>query len=291
MIPPILTPFTRDEEIYEEGLRNFIRFLIEKGVHGLWVTGSVGLGPYMSVEERKKVAEIVVDEAKARTRVLIHVGTTTVRDSVQLAKHAQDIGADGISAVPSYYLPLNNEEAKTYYYEIATSVDLPLILYHNPPVCGFVITPDFAAELMKNAENIVGVKITSSNLLELYSMMERCSNVGKRIFFFFANSELAAHALISGADGVIPSLANVLPELYVKMFDEVKRGNFEGALEIQRRIIEHGRALRRPRITALYVALRERGIDVGLPRRPFVRNVSEDDVRRIRECLSALNVL
>ena len=110
VVPTVLTPFDKNEEIDEKGIRQLVSYLIEKGVNGLYLTGSTGEGFTMSNEERKKVVEIVMDENKGRVPVVVHVGAIGTKLSIDLAKHAEEVGADGISSVPPFYWKFNENQ-------------------------------------------------------------------------------------------------------------------------------------------------------------------------------------
>ena len=290
IIPPMLTSFTKDGDLYEEGIRNCVDFLIEHGVHGFWALGSIGMGPYMRIEERKRAAEIIIDQANGRIPIIVHVGSTATRDCVELAKHAQDSDADAISIVPSYYLPPKFEELKEHYSIVAEKVDVPIFIYNNPSVCGFNITPQQAAELAK-IDGIIGIKETAANLAQLYECIKHCKEVKKDFVFLYANSTLATLGFIVGAHGAVPSIANALPELYAKIYENVVQKKLREALEIQQKIINVESAFRQPRITALYEALKIRGCDVGFPRRPLIPEASEEAKQKIKNALKALNII
>lgn len=107
VIPAVLTVFDKEENIDEVGMRQLVSFLIDKGVNGLYLTGSTGEGFTMTSEERKKVVEIVIDETAGRVPVVVHVGAIGTKISIDLAKHAESVGADGISSVPPFYWKFN----------------------------------------------------------------------------------------------------------------------------------------------------------------------------------------
>ena len=132
VIPAVLTVFEQDENIDEIGMRQLISHLIHKGVYGLYLTGSTGEGFTMSVEERMRVVEIVMDEVAGRVPVVVHVGAIGTKLSIELAKHAERVGADGISSVPPFYWRFNEDQIVNYYEDIATATSLPMIVYNVP---------------------------------------------------------------------------------------------------------------------------------------------------------------
>ena len=100
--PAVITPFTTEGEVDVEKLTHYIDYLA-KNVDGLFVGGSYGSGPIMTVEQRKTLAEITVKTAAGRVPVILHIGTTNLNDTIELAKHAESVGADAIAAVTPYY--------------------------------------------------------------------------------------------------------------------------------------------------------------------------------------------
>ena len=102
--PPMMTAFTEDGEIYEKGTRNIVDFIVPH-VQGLYPCGTYGSGPMMSPEERKKVAEIVLDQVNGRVPVILHVGTADTKTTIELAQHAQSIGAGALQHVVQH-IPL-----------------------------------------------------------------------------------------------------------------------------------------------------------------------------------------
>ena len=158
VIPAVLTVFDKNEEINEKGMREVISYLIDKGVDGLYLTGSTGEGFTMSSEERKRVVEIVIDENKGRVPVVVHVGAIGTKLSIDLAKHAEMVGADGISSVPPFYWKFNENQIVKYYTEIANACSLPMIVY-NVPLAGLLGMN--AIKRLAAIENVKGIKYTA----------------------------------------------------------------------------------------------------------------------------------
>jgi 4-hydroxy-tetrahydrodipicolinate synthase len=134
VVIPMITPFTEDDRIDISTLKTYTDYLIGKGVHCLYPEGTTGEMLKMSVEERKMVAETVVKQANCRTMVYIQVGCSTTRDTVELAKHAYNIGADGIGVVTPQFFSVTDREMEEYYVTIANNlpIDFPVYLYLNP---------------------------------------------------------------------------------------------------------------------------------------------------------------
>lgn len=104
---PLSCPMTADGEVDYEGLRNLCNFLVEKGIHGLYPNGSTGEMIYLTLEERKKILEVTVETVRGRTNVFAMVGANNTQDTIELAQHAEKVGADGIGVVTPFYFKLD----------------------------------------------------------------------------------------------------------------------------------------------------------------------------------------
>jgi 4-hydroxy-tetrahydrodipicolinate synthase len=140
---PMITPLTDDgENLNEPELRALCRFLLQKRVHGLFPVGTTGECAFLSCEERKRVAEVVVDETAGAIPVIIHTGTLTTRESIELTQHAQAIGADAAAVVVPYYYSLDDKEIFAHYEAILNAVpDFPLLAYNIPHNAKNYVTP------------------------------------------------------------------------------------------------------------------------------------------------------
>lgn len=130
VIPAALTFFDDNERVDEKRTREMTEFMIKAGVHGLYLTGSTGMCFAMTAEERRKSAEIVVDQVAGRIPVIVHVGDIGTAKSIEFARHAEKIGADAISSVPPFYWGFSPDAIFNYYSDIASSVDIPMVIYN-----------------------------------------------------------------------------------------------------------------------------------------------------------------
>ena len=287
IISPLITPFTENGEVYEDGLRRLLDFQIKGGVHGLWVCGTYGAGPLMTIEQRKKVTEICVDQVSKRIPVIIHVGSSSLDSVIDLARHAEAVGADAIGSVPPFFYPYNEKEVLTFYKRLISTVKIPVFAYNNPGRTGFNIKPRLLNELA--SLGMAGVKDSSYNIPQFY---EYLITVEKEDFIFVVGTEaLLLPALIVGAKGCISGLANVLPELSVEAYDAIMEKNWEKAVELQLKIIKARRIMHiASSISACYTVLKMRGIDVGMVKKP-VSPLTKEESDYIRTELKALGLL
>ena len=139
---PIITPFDEKVRVDEQMMRQLVDFHIKAGVQGLFVLGSTGQGPAMTIEERKQTAAIALDQAKSRVPVIIHVGTADAGSAVELAEHAAAHKADAVAIVPPYYYSDHTEyEIIAHYKAVHKAVPLPIYIYENPKYSGISIPP------------------------------------------------------------------------------------------------------------------------------------------------------
>jgi len=274
VIPPLTTPFKRDGTLYEEGLRRLLDFQINKGSLGVFLCGTYGSGPLMSLNERKKVVEVSVDQINNRISAIVHVGTANTKDSVELAKHAEEIGADAVASVPPYYYKHDERTIQEYYKRLVEAVKIPVYVYNNPRRSGFSITPPFLSKL--HDVGVKGIKDSGFSLVEFSHFLIECGD--REDFTFIIGTEaLAFPALMMGAKGCISGLANVFPEPVVDLYNSVMKGNYEEAAKLQLRVNEARRILHiaGSSIAACYTMLNERGVEVGMPKLPILPVTTE----------------
>ncbi len=235
IIVPLFMPLTKDEKIDEEDLRKLIRYVLNKGVNGLFTSGGCGEFPTLTLKERRRADEIVVDEAQGKVPVIVGVGDCSVRNSLQHIDHARKIGADFVLAPPPYYFPPSQQSIKKYYTELAGQGELPLIMYNTPEEVQSLIESETVLALAE-LENIVGLKDSGGDIAYSQKVSVRTrNNPNFRLFIGEDNNSLPA--LMFGAQGVILACANIMPETTVRMYDEVVVGNYKKAQECFEKIL------------------------------------------------------
>jgi len=292
VIPPIITSFTRNGEVYEEGQRAVVSFL-NKYVDGYFVCGTYGSGPLMTTEERKKVLEIVIDETPENKFVIAHVGAPATSVCVELAKHAEDVGADAVAAVPPYYYRHRETEVKNHYRILRENVDIPIFIYNNPKTSGFSVTPQFLAELIDEGL-IDGIKDSSFDIITFSSFVRKTESVRKakkQDFIFIIGTEaLMLPGMLMGAKGAISGLANCIPEDVVALYKAIEEGDISKAVSLQMRVLEERDIMHlAPAISCVHAILRIRGIDAGYPRAPF-QEVDDTTFNKIKESLERMGI-
>lgn len=271
VIPAMLTFFDEKEEIDEGCTRRMTEFMLEHGAQGLYLTGSTGLCFMMTLEERKKVVEIVIDQVQDRVPVIVHVGDIGTKKSMELAKHAWEYGADAVSSVPPFYWQFHSENIYQYYRDISESTPLPMIVY-NIQLAG-LMDKDLLLRLAA-LEHVKGLKYTARTHDEMGFIKDE---LGEDFMVYSGCDEMAFSGLCAGADGVIGSFYNLFPDLYRRILDKVKESDIPGGMHLQKAAGEViCAALKYDFPSVLYNMIGWRGEDGGYPRRPFVKYKEEE---------------
>ena len=284
--PALVTPFTDEDKVNVGVLRELVEYLIDKGVGGFYVCGGTGEGLFMVPEERKLVTKIVVDQVNGRVPVIAHIGSMIVGDAVQLAEHAQEVGAAGISSViPPMFQ--NSESLYTYFARVgAAAPNIPLLTY----IFG---GPTDAVALMRQLMDIptvAGAKYTGPNMYEFREIVELR---GDNWSIFSGMDEQCIYAAMQGACGNIGSTLNYIPGIYREIHDSYKRGNIAQGQHLQVRANQVTRVLFSfGFFGALKEVMRMLGFDCGQPRLPHVpfAEGKRDDLRAQLEAIDFFTV-
>lgn len=290
VIPPVLTLFDEMGEINESAQRGLVDFLVDSGVHGFFVGGSFGSGPIMSVEQRKRLAEIVMDQVHGRIPCIIHVGSSNTHDTVQLAKHAEKLGADAIAAVPPYYYKHTNKNILSYYETLVKSIEKPVFIYNNPGTSGVFITLDMVVKLGRMG--VKGMKDSCMNIASFYTMKDKMVKEGLDFQFIIGTDALWLPALLVGARAMISGLANIFPEFIVDFYNKTINGGAQSAVELQNKVLRIRDIVKMETIPipTFQAILQLRGLKGGKPKPPF-QSLDSSYEKLIRDALEKEGML
>ena len=282
VITAMTTPFDENDNIDSEAIKEQTEFLISKGVDALYPCGTTGEMLLMSVEERKTVAETVVKQARGRVTVYIHVGAMTQKNTVELAKHAYEIGADGIGVVTPVFFHMTDEELINYYSTIAHSVPetFPIYLYAIPQLAKNDITAELAQKLAAANKNIVGIKYSYPDTERIQDLLR--VNEGK-FSVVMGPDRLFLPGLLMGCSGTVSGCSGPMPEFFVEIYKAYLAGNMERAAQIQRDAIPAIKALRGgSRLEIFKETLNMRGLKGGHVRAPLL-DLSDEERPAIQQ--------
>lgn len=231
-MPALVTPF-KDGRVDEDAYRKLIDWQIESGQHGLVPVGTTGESPTLSHEEHRKVVETCIAEARGRVPVIAGAGSNNTHEAVELAKHAEKAGADGVLVVTPYYNKPNQEGLYQHFKAIDAAIGIPIVIYNIPPRS--VI--DMSVDTMKRCyelKNVVGVKDATGNIGRI-SMQRQA--MGPDFIQLSGDDITALSCMAAGAHGCISVVANVAPKPTAELMEACFAGKYAEALKIQDRLV------------------------------------------------------
>lgn len=284
---PMVTPFDSEGRVDVKSLERLTEYLVEKGVQCLYPAGTTGEMMYLSLEERKVVAETVIRKAGGRAVVYVQAGAWNLTDTIELARHAEQKGADGIGVVTPVFFKLTDGELLAYYQAVSGSVgkDFPIYLYGIPQCAVNDITPELAEKIAGACPNVVGIKYSVNNMSRIQAFMELKEGT---FSVLCGPDELFAVTCFAGGDGTVSGNANVIPEHYEAVWSAIQAGDVEGAMKMQRRTNILNNVLSASQNIACYkAALKYRGIiaESGMraPLAPLDREAETALIERLEE--------
>lgn len=276
IIPAFYACYDEQGEVSPERTRAFVKYLIEKGVQGLYVGGSSGECIYQGVEERKLALENVMAEAKGKITIIAHVACNNTRDSQELARHAESFGVDAIAAIPPIYFKLPEHAIAKYWNDIsAAAPNTDFIIYNIPQLAGVALSLPLLREMLKNP-HVVGVKNSSPATQDIQMWRDEG---GENFVVFNGPDEQLVSGLAAGAHGGIGGTYAVMPELYLKIRGLYLSGKMEEARKIQNdacRIIYAMCAAHGNLYAIMKAILAKNGMDIGGVRAPLAAISAED---------------
>jgi 4-hydroxy-tetrahydrodipicolinate synthase len=234
----MVTPLTADDHLNEPALRRLTQHLLAGGVHGLFAVGSQGEFWALSAEEKRRVWEIVVEEANGRVPVYAGTAAVTTRECIALTQLAEKSGVDAVSVLTPFLVSPSEDELFEHYRAIAEATSLPVVLYTNPARTGVQISARLLGRLAA-VQNIVAIKDSSGNL-ELTAEYIGVAPPGFSVLM--GRDTLILAGLVYGTEGAIAATANVVPALVVSIYEHFRAGDLEKARCAQERLAPLRRA-------------------------------------------------
>ncbi len=280
--PALLTPFTKDDQVNVSALKDFTAYLLTKNVSGFYLCGSTGQGIFMSPAERKLVAETVSQAVNGRVPIIVHIGSQVLSDAQDLARHAQDLGVDGISSIiPAGYTDLDSISA--YFRRVAETVStLPFLPY----LFGTYTDPVTLVKTLQDVPNLAGTKYTGPNMYQFRQLREARSGQWS---VFSGMDEQCLFAAMAGSCGNIGSTLNVMPGIYQKIHQAYQTGDLRQGRDLQLRanyvtevLISFGF------FGSLSATVASFGIDYGSPRLPAFA-LPKERLDPLRQALDAVD--
>ena len=227
----LVTPFANGK-VDEAAFRALVDWQIESGSSGLVPVGTTGESPTLSHAEHNRVVEICVDQAKGRVPVIAGAGSNNTHEAIELARHAEKAGADGVLVVTPYYNRPTQEGLYQHFKAVNDAVGIPIIIYNIPPRS----VVDMSVDTMKRLyelKNIAGVKDSTGNLARV-SLQRQA--MGADFIQLSGEDMMALSAMAAGGHGAISVVANVAPRACADLMAACFAGDYAGALKVQDRL-------------------------------------------------------
>ena len=276
VIPAFYACYEDDGSVSPARTRALARYLLEKGVKGLYVGGSSGECIYQSVEERTVVLENVMAEVGGKMTIIAHVACNNTADSQTLARHAESLGVDAIAAIPPIYFHLPPHGIAGYWNDIsAAAPNTDFIIYNIPQLAGVALSIPLLREMRKNPR-VIGVKNSSMPTQDIQMWKDEG---GEQFVVMNGPDEQFVSGLAMGATGGIGGTYAVMPELFQKVYDLYRAGRVTEAAQVQNEICRiiyrmceaHGNLY-----AVMKAILKKRGVEVGSVRKPLPALIDSD---------------
>lgn len=293
ILPPMITPFTEDGDVYEKGIGEVVEFLLARGVHGLFAIGSYGSFALLTNAERKRLTRLILKAVGGRVPVIFQVGAASTRETVDLAQDAEAAGAAAVAAVVPYYysgFAYKDVEILTHFEALCRAVQVPVWLYNNPKTTAFQVSTTLLKKLV--GIGVTGLKDSSGNYMKFVEWINEVRPLCPDFRFMAGSVGMLQPTFYHGSPGCVAGTANAFPELVVGLFRALGSGDVETASELQAKVIATRmyQEVSGFRPAACYPLLRWQGVDAGTVRKPW-RELTDAELKYMRAGMEKIGVL
>lgn len=228
----LVTPFTSEKKVDAAKFEKLINFQIENGVDSLLVLGGTGEYTSLNNAQKKEVIDVAINIVKERVPVIVGIIDPGIGSSVEIGLYAKEAGASAAMIVTPYYAKPTQQGIENYYKELDKALDMPIILYNIPHKTGVNMLPGTVKEIINASDNFVAIKECSENFGQ---MIELINLVGDSISVLAGEEFIAVSSMAFGAKGAVMASANVIPDVWVKLYRHVKNRELDEAMEINKK--------------------------------------------------------
>jgi 4-hydroxy-tetrahydrodipicolinate synthase len=282
--PAVPTQFKKDLSLDLETTQEHVQALLDNGVHGLVMLGTIGENASLSMDERTQVLRAAVEVAGGRVPVLTGAAEYTPQFACDWVKRAAEAGVDGVMLLPSMVYNADPRETINHYRTVASSTELPIMCYNNPPVYRVDITPEMFKGLM-DVDNIVCIKEASGDIRRVTDLVNA---LGDRFVLFSGLDDLALESVLLGCAGWVSGLVDAFPRENRMLWDAASSGDYRRAVDIYRWYMPMLHFDSHPKLVQyIKLACQEMGYGTELtrpPRLPLVGDERESILGIVRRC-------
>jgi len=287
VFPYLVSPIDDSGKVKADVLARLCDDLIKAGVHGLTPLGSTGEFPYLSLQQRRRIVEVVVETARGRVPVVAGVASTTIADAVSQARDYERLGCQGILGILEAYFPISDDGVFQYFSSIAGAVALPIVLYTNPSFQRSDLSLP-VIERLSQVPNIRYIKDASTNTGRLLSIINQARG---RLKVFAASAHIPTCVMLIGGVGWMAGPACVAPRRSVELYETCLRGDWPAAMDLQRPLWSLNQAFAKYNLAAcIKGALELQGYPVGAPLPPQAP-LSLEGVEEVKRTLLSIGAL
>lgn len=286
----IITPFTKDNKINEDGLRHNIRFQISNGIDGIVALGTTGETPTLSSKEKEKIIRICVDEINGKIPLMIGCGTYSTQQTIENTQQAEQLGADFALIVTPYYNKPTQEGIYRHFKAISEASSLPICIYNIQGRTGLNLQTDTLKRLSE-IPNIISVKEASSNISQMMEVVETIVNSRNDFSMMCGDDVLTLPSMAIGGHGIISVVSNLFPKQIKELVQALVRKDFDTAREIHYRLLPIFRgAFIETNPIPIKTAMNMCGMPSGNCRMPLCELTPENE-KKLRNILHDLEII
>ena len=291
VIPPVVSPMQSADQLDAEAVDRVVEHLIQGGVSGLFVLGTTGEGPSLAYQMRYEMVERTCETVKGRVPVLVGVTDTSLAESIALAEHAASCGAAAIVAAAPFYFDVSQSALESWFRELADRSPLPVMLYNMPSCVGVALDLGIV-DALSHHPNVAGIKDSGGDWNYFQELCDKHQN-REDFLIFMGPEELLAEAVAAGANGGVCGGANLLPQVYSRLYlaavrkDTVEIAHWKQTIADMFASVYYDDEQRMKLIPGLKLAMEECGLCRGTVAPPLMA-VTESHAQRIRSSIPRL---
>ena len=291
-IVPVITVFDESGAIDEAGNRRIIERLVSAGVDGIAIMGSTGEFFGLTKAQKKQLIVLASRQIAGRTRLLVGIGTADSREAAELADFAAEHGAEGAMVIATCYFPISDDNIISFYGDVAENTSANIIIYNFPARTGYDVKPHVVAELARRHKNIIGIKDSVADPTHTREIIKAVRADFPEFEVYNGMDDNFMHTVLSGGNGSIGALGNLVPELVSSLSKKVRAGDFASAA-CEQAIIDRLVSLydiTTPFVPALKAAVRMRGLDISGKCLPPFLGPNKTQIEQIRALLDSVGI-
>jgi dihydrodipicolinate synthase/N-acetylneuraminate lyase len=282
-----LTPMTKDGSVDHDTLERLLDFHIRQGASGICYPLHIAESPNLTIAERKAAVETAKRAIAGRVPLLVNVSVSGTDQAIDLARHAESVGADGIIVLAPYYWPLNEDGLFGHF--VGSSVKIAMMAYNSPNLQGASLTPELLARMIERLPNFVGLKEASHDW-EYFIEAQRTTSELRPDFAMMVGVEYVLPSMMFGGKGSLSAFGGVTPGLIGKLYDACARESYREAYELQKRASQLWTLFKVDYPARIKSAMRIMGRPVGNTRLP-IQPLDAEAERSLEKRLAELGVL